>query len=135
MVCNSLILFAMGVLATTASAAAPPDKTTTTTTATTSVAAAPGPANAASVLNVPIQIPAAPPKPRLLDLKPPDIRVVMSEEQIAAAIPNPEEMTVEGETVQVRAATPAPYVPSGFAALYWAATHPSQSWRILAPAQ
>jgi hypothetical protein len=60
----------------------------------------------------------------------------MSAEQMAAAIPNPDETEVMGpETVQVRGATPPPYVPGGFAALYWAATHLSQSWRILVPVQ
>lgn len=126
---NSLISLAIGAVATTVWAVPPPDNATSAAT----TAAKGKSANAVSGLNIPIQIPATPPKPRLLDLKPPDIRAVMSEEQITAAIPNPEEMTVEGETVQVRSAIPAPYVPSGFAALYWAATHPSQSWRILAP--
>jgi hypothetical protein len=37
--------------------------------------------------------------------------------------------------VQVRGAVPAPYVPGGFAALYWAVTHPLQSWRVLTPVQ
>ncbi len=84
-------------------------------------------------LNLPVQSP-TPPKPRIMDLRPPDIREVMSSEQIAAAIPNPDDVEVVGpETVQVRGETPPPYVPSGFAALYWAATHPSSAWRILAP--
>ncbi len=74
--------------------------------------------------------------PPLLDLKAPDIHTVMTPGEIAAAIPNDVEMEVlEPDTVQVHGAAPAPYVPGGFAALYWAAFHPFDSWRILAPVQ
>ena len=99
----------------------------------------------------PVNPPASPPKfsvtatdsvqpPRMLkvlDLKSPDIHDVMSADQIAAAMPNPDEIEdLDGpETVQVHSAVPAPYVPGGFAALYWAVTHPLQSWRVLAPVQ
>ena len=87
-------------------------------------------------LDVPVQTAPTPPRPRVLDLKVPDIHQVMSAEQIAAAIPNPDDVQVIGpETVQVRGATPAPYVPGGFAALYWAATHPMSAWRILTPVE
>ncbi len=82
------------------------------------------------------QVMPAPPRPRVLDLKVPEIHQVMSAEQIAAAIPNPDDVEVIGpETVQVRGATPPPYVPSGFAALYWAAMHPMSAWRIFTPVQ
>jgi hypothetical protein len=99
----------------------------------------------------PVNPPASPPRfsvtatnsvqpPRLLkvlDLKSPDIHDVMSADQIAAAIPNPDDIEdLDGpETVQVHGATPAPYVPGGFAALYWGVTHPLQAWRVLAPVQ
>jgi hypothetical protein len=86
-------------------------------------------------ISVPVQNSSAPPTPRALDIKAPDIHQVMSAEQIAAAIPNPDESTVEPDTVAVRGEVPAPYVPGGFAALYWAAIHPTDSWRILAPVQ
>ena len=88
-------------------------------------------------LKVPKQDDNHPPRlMRLLDLKAPDIHEVMSADQIAALIPDEEEADLAGaETVQVRGAAPAPYVPGGFAALYWAVTHPVQSWRIFAPAQ
>jgi hypothetical protein len=75
--------------------------------------------------------------PRLvgvLDLKAPDIHDVMSADEIAALLPDDSD-AVGSETVQVRGAVPAPYVPGGFAALYWAVTHPIQSWRVLAPVQ
>jgi hypothetical protein len=76
-----------------------------------------------------------PPRPlKALDLKAPDIHDVMSADEIAAALPNPDETELdEPETVQVQGGVPAPYVPGGFAALYWAVTHPLQSWRIVAP--
>ena len=86
--------------------------------------------------NVPVQSAATPPTPRILDLKAPDIHEVMSAEEIAAAIPNPDENELVGpETVQVHGAVPAPYVPGGFAALYWAIVHPVEAWRILTPVQ
>jgi hypothetical protein len=74
---------------------------------------------------------------KVLDLKSPDIHDVMSADQIAAAIPSSEDTDdLDGpETVQVHGAVPAPYVPGGFAALYWGLTHPLQSWRVLAPVQ
>jgi hypothetical protein len=73
---------------------------------------------------------------KVLDLKEPDIHDVMSADEIAAALPNPDETELDGpETVQVHGAVPAPYVPGGFAALYWAVTHPLQSWRVLTPVQ
>ena len=58
------------------------------------------------------------------DLKAPDIHAVMTSDQIAAAMPATDENEViEPETVAVKSDTPAPYVPGGFAALYWAALH------------
>ena len=72
---------------------------------------------------------------KVLDLKSPDIHDVMSADEIAAALPDPDENELDPETVQVHGAVPAPYVPGGFAALYWGLTHPIQSWRILAPVQ
>ena len=88
-----------------------------------------------TALNIPIEIPAKPPTPRVLDLRPPDIHEVMSADELAAAIPNPEETEVVGPEAVVHGESPAPYVPGGFAALYWATTHPAGAWRILAPVQ
>jgi hypothetical protein len=68
------------------------------------------------------------------DLKAPDIHAVMTSDQIAAAIPATDENEViEPETVQVHSEAPPPYVPGGFAALYWAALHPAEAWRIITP--
>jgi hypothetical protein len=84
-------------------------------------------------LNAPVQKSSAPASPKVLDLKAPDVHAVMTSDQIAAAIPEETEV-IEPETVQVHSETPAPFVPGGFAALYWAALHPSEAWRIVAPA-
>lgn len=73
----------------------------------------------------------------VLDLKAPDIREVMPPDELAAAtaVP-PDEFEITGpETVAVHGAQQSVYVPSGFAALYWAAIHPFNAWRILAPVQ
>ena len=78
----------------------------------------------------------APPAPRLMNLKAPDVKDVMSEDEMDAAIQSQDETEVlEPDTVAVHGAVAVPYVPSGFAALYWAAIHPMSAWRILAPAQ
>lgn len=91
----------------------------------------------------------APPQPKVfsvpfkasdahvMDLKAPDIREVMTPEELAAATaPPPDEFEIIGpETVAVHGAPQPVYVPSGFAALYWAAIHPLSAWRILTPVQ
>ena len=72
-----------------------------------------------------------------MDLKAPDIRDVMTPEDLAAAtaLP-PDEFEIIGpDTVAVHGAQQPVYVPGGFAALYWAAIHPLSAWRILAPVQ
>ena len=77
----------------------------------------------------------SPPTPRLMNLKAPDVKDVMSENEMAAAIQGDETEVLEPDTVAVHGAVAVPYVPSGFAALYWAAMHPMSAWRILTPAQ
>jgi hypothetical protein len=94
-----------------------------------------GAADPPAKVATPVQSSATPPSPKVLDIKPPDIHQVMSAQQIAAAIPNTDESEFEAQEVSVRGEVPAPYVPGGFAALYWAATHPTDSWRILTPVQ
>jgi hypothetical protein len=85
---------------------------------------------------VPIQSADTPPTPRIMDLKAPDIRDVMTQDEMAAALAPTDELEVIGpDAVAVHGATPAPYVPAGFGALYWAALHPMSAWRILAPVQ
>jgi hypothetical protein len=93
-------------------------------------------ADSTTTLNVPVRNSSTPPTPKVLYLKAPDIHSVMTSDQIAAAIPNPDETEIiEPETVQVHSEAPPPYVPGGFAALYWAAIHPTDAWRIVVPVQ
>jgi hypothetical protein len=83
--------------------------------------------------SVPFQAPA---DAHVLDLKAPDVRDVMTPDELAAATAPPEEFEILGpETVAVHGAPQPVYVPGGFAALYWAAIHPLSAWRILAPVQ
>jgi hypothetical protein len=70
-----------------------------------------------------------------LDLTMPDIRTVMSAEELSTPLQDPNDVELMSpETVQVHSAPPPPYVPGGFEALWWGATHPAQAWRILTPA-
>ena len=96
------------------------------------------PASAAAYnqgFKVPAKSSELPPLPKRLDLRAPDIRDVMSADELYAALPNPDEVIVGDDGVSVHGAPPPPYVPGGFAALYWGATHPASAWRILAPVQ
>lgn len=86
--------------------------------------------------SVPVQPADSPPTPRLLDLKAPDVKDVMTPDEMASVVAAPDEFEVYApDTVAVHGATFAPYVPSGFGALYWGALHPFSAWRILAPVQ
>jgi hypothetical protein len=75
-------------------------------------------------------------RPQALDLKAPDVRQVMSPSEVQAAVsaPDPDEEEPPPQ-VQVSGDKPAPAVPGGIASLWWGFTHPSQIWRIFAPAQ
>jgi hypothetical protein len=59
----------------------------------------------------------------------------MTTDEMAAALnpPNNDVEVLESGAVAVHSEQPAPYVPGGFAALYWAALHPTGAWRIFAP--
>jgi hypothetical protein len=71
-----------------------------------------------------------------LDLTVPDIRTVMSAEELNAPLQDPNDVELMSpETVQVHGAHPSPFVPGGFEALWWGAMHPAQAWRILTPVQ
>jgi len=72
-----------------------------------------------------------------LNLKAPDVRTVVSPEELQEPLPSSEQQAQaeEGDTVQVKSEPNAPDVPGGFGAIWWAMNHPSQAWRILAPAQ
>jgi hypothetical protein len=72
-----------------------------------------------------------------LNLAAPDVRSVMTAEQLKEPLPTGEQVAEvqESETVSVKGEKDAPDVPGGFGAIWWAFNHPSQSWRIFAPAE
>jgi hypothetical protein len=71
-----------------------------------------------------------------LDLKAPDVRQVMPASELQAAVNAPDQDEDEPPPqVDVSGDKPAPTVPGGIASLWWGVTHPTQIWRIFAPAQ
>jgi hypothetical protein len=74
---------------------------------------------------------------RPLNLAAPDVRTVVPADQLKEPLPSQDQEAdaQEAETVQVKAGPGGPEVPSGFASIWWAVTHPTQAWRILSPAQ
>jgi hypothetical protein len=73
-----------------------------------------------------------------LNLNAPDIRTVVSPDELKEPLPSNDEVTEteEADTVAVKGDKgPPPDVPGGFGALWWAVNHPSQAWRILTPAE
>lgn len=72
---------------------------------------------------------------RDLDLTPPDIRRLLPESQWRSPLTLPEDEPEPEDTVQVRAVRRTPEIPGGIASVFWALAHPSEAWRILAPAQ
>ncbi len=75
------------------------------------------------------------PARRDLDLAPPDIRRLLPESQWRSPLQLPEDEPEPEDTVQVRAVRRTPDIPGGIASVFWALAHPSEAWRILAPAQ
>jgi hypothetical protein len=79
----------------------------------------------------------SPAKRTRLDLRPPKITDVFTQETIDRALSATrdldviEEVEVEGR--RGKDPTRTPNVPGGIAAPFWAVLNPSQSWRILAP--
>jgi hypothetical protein len=75
---------------------------------------------------------------RALNLNAPDVRSVVPAEQLKEPLPTNDQIveTQESDTVNVQTDKGVPPdVPGGFGALWWALNHPSQAWRILAPAE
>jgi hypothetical protein len=74
---------------------------------------------------------------RPLNLTAPDVRTVVSADELKEPLPSDTQITEvqEADTVSVKGNPDAPDVPGGFGALWWALNHPSQAWRILAPAE
>ena len=73
-----------------------------------------------------------------LDLRVPDITKLFSQQELqrvlARAIdPDLEEVEVEGARGRIAPPPDTPTVWPGLLAPFWAVTHPTQAWRILAP--
>lgn len=66
-----------------------------------------------------------------VDLKAPDIRILVPESELRQPLQEPTE--IEQVQVQVEGARPEVYVPGGLASLPWAVMHPTQAWRIFLP--
>jgi opacity protein-like surface antigen len=71
-----------------------------------------------------------------LNLTAPDIRTVVSPEELKEPLPSNDQVTEteEADTVAVKGNGVPADVPMGFGALWWALNHPTQAWRIVAPA-
>jgi hypothetical protein len=74
---------------------------------------------------------------RPLNLTAPDVRTVVSADELKEPLPSDEQITEvqEADTVSIKGEGVPADVPGGFGALWWALNHPSQAWRILAPAE
>ena len=73
-----------------------------------------------------------------LNLTAPDVRTVVPESELKEPLPTTDQVTEtqEADTVSVKTEQGVPPdVPGGFGAIWWAVNHPSQAWRILAPAE
>ncbi|HVO48477.1 MAG TPA: hypothetical protein VMT29_19330 [Steroidobacteraceae bacterium] len=74
---------------------------------------------------------------RPLNLTAPDIRTVVPQEELQEPLPSADQQAQaeESDTVRVKGTPNTPDVPGGFGALWWALNHPTQAWRIFAPAE
>jgi hypothetical protein len=108
--------------------AAAKGKPTATTQSTTA-------ANAASVSKHATSGTATSQQP--LNLTTPDVKHVVSEDELKEPLPDEEQQaeSQDTETVQVKAKSDAPEVPSGFEGVWWAMKHPLDAWRLFSPAQ
>jgi hypothetical protein len=72
-----------------------------------------------------------------LNLAAPDVRSVMSAEELKEPLPSQDEVIQlqETQTVSVKGDQVPADVPLGFGAIWWALNHPSQAWRIFTPAE
>jgi hypothetical protein len=80
---------------------------------------------------------AAAPAPKLLDLRPPDITDLYTQQHLARLIAkmeadNIEEIEVKGARIPPPTFTPDVWLGT-FGATLWGLLHPTQSWRIFAP--
>lgn len=72
-----------------------------------------------------------------LNLTAPDVRTVVSAEELKEPLPSNEQVTEvqEDQTVSVKGEGVPPDVPLGFGAIWWAMNHPSQAWRVVVPVE
>jgi hypothetical protein len=72
---------------------------------------------------------------RPLNLTAPDVRTVVSADELKEPLPSTEQITEtqEADTVSVKGEGVPADVPVGFGAIWWALNHPSQAWRIVTP--
>jgi hypothetical protein len=68
-----------------------------------------------------------------LDLRAPEIRRIVSQEELQRPLEDEYEVQVQQEQVQVEGMRPEIYVPGGLASLPWAVMNPTQAWRIFLP--
>lgn len=74
-------------------------------------------------------------RPPALNLTAPDVRTVVSADELKEPLPSNEQVTEvqEADTVSVKGEGIPTDVPVGFGAIWWALNHPSQAWRIVTP--
>jgi hypothetical protein len=72
---------------------------------------------------------------RPLNLAAPDVRTVVSADELKEPLPSNEQVAEvqEADTVSVKSEGVPTDVPGGFGAIWWAVNHPSQAWKIVVP--
>jgi hypothetical protein len=72
---------------------------------------------------------------RPLNLTAPDVRTVVSADELKEPLPSNEQVAEvqEADTVSVKSEGVPTDVPGGFGAIWWALNHPSQAWKIVVP--
>lgn len=76
------------------------------------------------------------PASKRLDLRAPDIRSILTQQQIAQALASARDRNIEEVEVEGARTRPPPATPDVWPAIFapfWALLHPTQAWRILAP--
>jgi hypothetical protein len=72
-----------------------------------------------------------------LNLAAPDVRTVVSADELKEPLPSNDQVTEvqEDQTVSVKGEGVPADVPLGFGAIWWALNHPTQAWRIVTPVE
>jgi hypothetical protein len=72
-----------------------------------------------------------------LNLTAPDVRTVVSADELKEPLPSSDQVTEvqEDQTVSVKGEGVPADVPLGFGAIWWALNHPTQAWRIVTPVE